>query len=146
MMAFDPPIVALGCNLKHWTARKILDRKEFVVNMPGADLGEVVWKSSELPHPRPVEAAELMPMPAVKVKPPPIFECKAHLECTLDRHLAYGDEVILVDQIVAVSMDKSVCQVQDPCECLQMLVYLDSTACSVIERARRRSRAANVTI
>ena len=85
-------------------------------------------------------------MPAVNVKPPRIVECKAHLECTLDRHLAYGDEVILLGQIVAVSVDKSVCQVQDPYECLQMLVYLDSTAYGVIERAQRQSGAASVTI
>jgi flavin reductase (DIM6/NTAB) family NADH-FMN oxidoreductase RutF len=137
MMAFAPPILALGCNLEHRTAQNILDRKEFVVNVPGAEWVKVVWKSSELPHPRPVQAAGLTPMPAVKVKPPRIAECKAHLECKLDRHLAYGDEVILLGEIVAVSVDREAYQAKDPYEYLRMLVYLEEAAYGVIERARQ---------
>lgn len=40
MMALYPPILALGCKLKHWTARNILANREFVVNVPGAELAE----------------------------------------------------------------------------------------------------------
>jgi flavin reductase (DIM6/NTAB) family NADH-FMN oxidoreductase RutF len=137
VMTFEPPILALGCSLKHWTAQNILDREEFVVNVPGAELAKAVWKSSELPHPRPVEAAGLTPMPAVKVRPPRIAECKAHLECILDQHLAYGDEVILLGQIVAVSVDREACQARDPYEYLRMIVYLEDAAYGVIERARQ---------
>ena len=136
MMAFDPPILALGCNLEHWTARNILERKECVVNVPGAELVKAVWKSSKLPHPRPVEAAGLTPMPAVKVRPPRIAECKAHLECRLDQHLAYEDEVIFLGQIVAVSVDREACQARDPYEYLRMPVYLEDAAYGVIERSR----------
>jgi hypothetical protein len=32
MAAFDPPMLALGCNLEHWTAQNILRSGEFVVN------------------------------------------------------------------------------------------------------------------
>jgi flavin reductase (DIM6/NTAB) family NADH-FMN oxidoreductase RutF len=137
MMAFEPPILAIGCNLKHWTARNILARKEFVVNVPGAELAEVVWKCHELPHPRPVEAAGLTPIPALRVEPPRILECKAHLECVLNEHLTYGDEVILLGRIVAVSVDKEVREVEDPYEYLRMLVYLDDMTYGVIERAQR---------
>ena len=35
MMAFDPPLLALGCNLNHWTARNILRTGEFAVNIMG---------------------------------------------------------------------------------------------------------------
>jgi len=135
MMAFDPPIVALGCNLKHWTARNILERGEFVINVPGVELVQAVWKSSELPHPRPVEAAGLTPVPAVKVKPPRIAECKAHLECALDRHLSYGDEVVLLGRILAVSVDRQAYQARDPYEYLRLLVYLEDGAYGVIGRA-----------
>lgn len=31
MMVFDPPLLALGCNVNHWTAKNILARHEFVV-------------------------------------------------------------------------------------------------------------------
>jgi flavin reductase (DIM6/NTAB) family NADH-FMN oxidoreductase RutF len=120
MMAFKPSILALGCNLKHWTAQNILARGEFVVNVPGAELAETAWKSHELPHPRPVEAAGLTPLPAQKVKPPRIVECKAHLECVLDKHLNYGDEVILLGQIAAVSADREVREAKNPYEYLRL--------------------------
>jgi flavin reductase (DIM6/NTAB) family NADH-FMN oxidoreductase RutF len=108
-----------------------------VVNVPGAELAEIVWKSHELPHPRPVEAAGLVPIPALRVEPPRIVECKAHLECVLDQHLTYGNEVILLGRIVAASADKEVREVEDPYEYLRMLVYLDDMTYGVIERAQR---------
>ena len=92
MMASDPSVLAIGCNVEHWTARNILSNREFVVNVPGAELVETVWTSHHLPHPRPVEAAGLTPLPSRKVKPPRIEECKAHLECALDHHLTFGQE------------------------------------------------------
>lgn len=135
MMAFEPSILAIGCNLQHWTAQNILRSKEFVVNVPGAELAKIVWESSELPHPRPVEAVGLTPLPALKVKPPRIEECKAHLECALDRHLTYEDEVILLGQIVATSVDQEARVAKDPYEYLRMFVYLEGNTYGVIERA-----------
>ncbi|HED04150.1 MAG TPA: flavin reductase family protein [Candidatus Fraserbacteria bacterium] len=135
MMTFEPPILAIGCDLQHRTARNILRDKEFVVNVPGAELAEIVWESSELPHPRPVEAVGLTPIPALKVKPPRIEECKAHLECALDRHLTYEDEVILLGQIVATSVDQEVHVAKDPYEYLRMFVYLEGNTYGVIEQA-----------
>ena len=134
MMAFDPPILAVGCNLKHWTAQNALASRVFVINVPGAELAEVAWKSHELPHPRPVETAGLTPIPALKVGPPRIEECKAHLECVLDRHLTYGEEVVLLSRIVAVSADEEVHKAKDPYEYLRLFVYLDGSAYGVIER------------
>jgi flavin reductase (DIM6/NTAB) family NADH-FMN oxidoreductase RutF len=106
MMAFEPSLLALGCNLAHWTARNILARQEFVVNIPGDELIEIVWKSHTSPHPRPVESIGLTPIPAQKVKPPLIAECKAHLECTFVQHLTFGSEVIILGRIVATSADR----------------------------------------
>ncbi|MFQ6090506.1 MAG: flavin reductase family protein [Candidatus Bipolaricaulia bacterium] len=137
MMAFEPPILAIGCNLEHRTAQNILARKEFVVNVPGAELAEVAWKSHELPHPRPVEAADLTPIPALEVGPPRVEECRAHLECILDRYLTYGEEVILLGRIAAVSVDKEVCEAHDPYEALRLIFYLEGKAYGVIERARQ---------
>lgn len=137
MMAFEPSLVAIDCNLLHWTAQNILARKEFVINVPGAELAEIVWKSHELPHPRPVEAAGLTPIPSLKVKPPRIEECKAHLECVLDQYRTYGDEVILLGRIVAASLDKAALEANDPYEYLKMFVYLEAGSYGVIERVRR---------
>ena len=113
MMAFEPPVLALGCNVRHWTGRNILERGEFVVNVPGAELADTVWRTCDLPHPRPVEAAGLTPIPALKVKPPRVEECHAHLECVFDHSLAYGDELIVLAQVVSVSVDEEAVKAND---------------------------------
>ena len=137
MMAFDPPLLALGCNLQHWTAQNVLRDREFVVNVPGAELAEVVWRSHELPHPRPIEAAGLTSLPALRVKPPRVEECKAHLECVLDQHLEYGNEVILLGRIEAVSVDRSALEVGDPYAYLRWFVFLEGRTFGVIEQAQQ---------
>ncbi|MCC6614141.1 MAG: flavin reductase family protein [Anaerolineae bacterium] len=141
MMALKPPILALGCNLKHWTAQNILANREFVVNIPGAELAQTIWRSHTLSHPRPVEAVGLAPIPAIQVKPPRIEECKAHLECVLDQQVTYGDEVILLGQIVAVSMDKAACDAADAYAQMRMLCFLEDATYGVIERANRLETA-----
>lgn len=137
MMAFEPPILALGCSVKHWTGRNILERGEFVVNVPGDDLAKVVWKSRTLPHPRPVGAAGFTPIPALIVKPPRVEECRAHLECVLDQSLTYGDELIVLARIVAVSVDEEAVCANDPYAYLRMFAFLENSTYGVIERARR---------
>ena len=136
MMAFKPPLLALGCNRQHWTAQNILQRDMFVVNVPGADLTAQIWQIQQLGHPRPVEAAGLTAIPALKVAPPRVAECKAHLECRLIQHLAYGDELILIGQIVAVSVDQQALLASDPYAYLRMLVFLEQGSYGVIEQAQ----------
>lgn len=142
MMAFEPALLALGCNLTHWTAQNILNRMEFVVNVPGDELAEVVWRSSRLPHPRPVESVGLTPIPAQKVKPPLIEECKAHLECVLVQHLTFGVEALIVGRIVAVSVDRAVVEAPDPYAYLRLFAFLESETYGTIERTRRAGATA----
>ena len=135
MVAFDPPIVALGCNLAHWTAQNVLRSGELVINVPGADLAEAVWRCNELPHPRPVEAAGLTPVPSVKVNPPRVEECRAHLECVLDRHISYGEEVVLLARIVDVSVDSAALDLSDPYEYMRLCAFLEGGTYGVIEHS-----------
>jgi len=137
MMVLEPAILALGCNLTHWTARNAIRTQEFVVNIPGAELAEVVWKSHSLPHPRPVASAGLTPIPAQLVAPPLVEECKAHLECKLQRHLAFGNEVILLGCVVAASIDRAAFDHDDPYSYMRMLAYLENGTFGVIESAKR---------
>jgi flavin reductase (DIM6/NTAB) family NADH-FMN oxidoreductase RutF len=139
MMSFDPPIIALGCAFAHWTAINILRDREWVVNIPGDDLAAIAWRSHALPHPRPVEAAGLTALPAGRVRPPRIEECRAHLECTLDRHLAYGDAVVFLGRVVAASLDKSIADSQDPYAALRLFGFLEDETYGVVERAVRLS-------
>ena len=136
MMTFEPSLLALGCNLAHWTAQNILARHEFVVNIPGDELVEIVWKSHTIPHPRPVESLSLTSSPAQKVKPPLITECKAHLECTYVQHLTFGSEIILLGKIVAASVDREALETQDPYAYLRLFAFLEAGVYGTIEKAR----------
>lgn len=107
-VAFEPAVIGFGCNLKHKTAMNVLETKEFVVNVPSEDLVENVWKTGEAPH----EGAEKLQglgftlTPSVRVSPPRISECKAHLECVYESDKRYGDEVWIFGKVICVSIDK----------------------------------------
>ena len=137
MMAFEPSILALGCNMEHWTAKNIFRSREFVVNIPGDDLVKIVWKSHTMPHPRTVESIGLTPISAQKVKPPLIEECKAHLECRFEQRLTYGSEVIIVGKIVAASVDRQAVDAQYPYEYLRLFTFLEENTYGVIEKAHK---------
>ena len=136
MMAFEPPILALGCNFNHWTARNILKTDDFAINLPSADMAAAVWRCSELPHPRTVEAAGWTAQPALEIKPPLIQECVAHLECRHDHHISYGDEVIILGKIVAASIDEQALEMADPYEYLRPFVYLEKNTYGIIEEGQ----------
>ncbi len=104
MLSFDPPILVIGCNRHHNTAKNIIATREFVVNIPHRRHVEEVWRSSELPHPRRVSDMGLTAIPGVNVKAPRIKECPAHLECTLDSTKTWGDEMALFGEIVSFTM------------------------------------------
>lgn len=140
MMAFTPPTVVVGCNIHHWTARNALRSKEFVINVPGDRLAGTVWSSHALPHPRPVSALGLSELPAEVVAPPRIAECAAHLECLLHQHVLFGEEIMLVAEIVAASIDSAVPEATDPYAALRLIVYLEAGKFGVVEAARQVAR------
>jgi flavin reductase (DIM6/NTAB) family NADH-FMN oxidoreductase RutF len=137
MVASDPPHVAFNCNREHWTAQNVLRSREFVVNIPGVELADKVWQVSGLPHPRPVETAGFTVLPASRVKPPRIAECRAHLECKLVDHKDFGQEVWLLGRVVAASADSDVAGATDPYAVMRSFVYLAPGTYGVIGRARR---------
>ncbi len=136
-MAFGPSLIALGCSTKHWTAKNILRSGEFVVNVPGTELVDKIWEAGYLDHPRPVESLGLTPIPSVSVKPPRVEECKAHLECVLDQHFAYGDEVIMLGRIVAASIDERALKSKDPYGYLRIPVFLEDGTFGTVEEGRK---------
>jgi len=105
MFSFDPPILGIGCNLGHRTAKNVLATGEFTVNVPHHDLAPAVWRASDMPHPRRIGDIGLTSIPGLKVGPPRIEECKAHFECRLDSVKAWGREVALFGEIVSFTRD-----------------------------------------
>lgn len=133
MFAFNPPIIGIGCNLEHRTARNILDTGEFTVNIPSHTLAQTIWRASDMPHPREIKHLGLTSLPSLKVKPPRIEECKAHFECTLDSIKTWGKEVAIFGQIVCFTRDKDLGETwEDWYRGLGLFVYLEGGLYGVV--------------
>ncbi len=137
LVASHPLHLGFNCNRDHWTARNILRSREFVVNVPGSESAEKVWETARLAHPRTVEAAGFTAIPSGRVRPPRVAECHAHLECSLVRHLEFGNEVWLLAEVLAASADAEVTDAEDPFSVLRSFVYLEPGAYGIIGGARR---------
>lgn len=110
------------CSTEHDTYMNAQTTREFVVNVPGADLvpklhalsrrGTASWENE-------LTRAGLTALPSKEVTPPRIGECRAHLECRVDlihplnktedpKTEKAGTDVLVVGRIVAASADAEV--------------------------------------
>ncbi|MFQ5653542.1 MAG: flavin reductase [Planctomycetota bacterium] len=109
MAAFGPPAVLMfGCSREHATASNIESTGDFVVNIPGDDLLGACWAIGSDASVRGEDRFDrhgLTPIPSIRVRPPRIVECRAHLECELDGTREWGRELAIFGRIVAASVD-----------------------------------------
>jgi flavin reductase (DIM6/NTAB) family NADH-FMN oxidoreductase RutF len=134
LMIFRPLLLAMGCNLTHWTAQNLRRDLECVVNVPGAELVSETWATSELPHPRTLESAGLTPVASLQVRPPRIAECRAHFECTFERELVYGEEIIFLLRVVGATIDQEVLEAPDPYALMRPFAFLEEKLYGVLEQ------------
>jgi flavin reductase (DIM6/NTAB) family NADH-FMN oxidoreductase RutF/uncharacterized protein YciI len=106
MMAFRGPVLAFGCQRSHATARNAEEAGEFVVNFPPEALVERIWVMPASHGTERIRRSGLTLLPASRVAPPLIGECKAHLECKLESITRLGQEVVVFGRIVAASIDE----------------------------------------
>lgn len=137
MVIFKPPVLALGCNLNHWTSKNIRRSGDCVVNIPGVELAGKVWASQHLPHPRTIESAGFTPLPSLQVRPPRIAECRAHLECVYEREVVYGEEIVVLARVVAATIDRDVLAAEDPYEAMKLFAFLEEKLYGVIEQSAK---------
>jgi flavin reductase (DIM6/NTAB) family NADH-FMN oxidoreductase RutF len=144
MVASSPPTLSLACRLSHRTAINILETREFVVNIPGEDLGQRVWEASESVTSDPDDALSGWSLaPSARVAPPIVRECRAHIECVLDAsHRVNGEEIALFGRIVAVSADESILkgEPEERYRRLKPLIFLEKGLFGVLESVRRVHR------
>jgi len=105
-ISFDPPLYGFSCNPEHDTWRNIQVNGEFVVNVVGKDLGELLhvletdypYEENELKH------AGLTEAKAKKVKPPRIKEARAWIECRMEHHVELGDHVWITGRVLVAEV------------------------------------------
>jgi len=100
------------CGRFHHTGQNILRDGEFVINVPGADIGGKAERTAS-PYPDDVDEiteAGLTPIFAAVVRPPRIKECRAHFECTLEWYKEVDDKgaILFCGRVVAASGDRDV--------------------------------------
>jgi len=95
MMAFHGPVLAFGCHRSHATVRNAEAAGEFVVNIPPEALAERIWAMPASHGAERIARSGLTLLPARRVAPPLIGECRAHLECTLKSVTRLGAEVVV---------------------------------------------------
>ncbi len=105
-VSFEPPLYAFATDPEHDTWLNIKEVDEFVVNVAGKDLGEVMH-ILETDYPRGVnelEKAGLSEVPAKKVKPPRVKEAIGWIECKLESYFETGDHVLVVGRVLEVEV------------------------------------------
>ncbi|MCJ7457843.1 MAG: flavin reductase family protein [candidate division Zixibacteria bacterium] len=141
IFARKPAIVGFGCNVNHDTSKNILSTGEFVINIPGAELANKIWKASESKgqDSKEIEKVGLTPLKSVKITTPRIAECKAHLECSLDWTKKYGEEIIIFGKVLLASIDKKAIEgtLEERYKYLKLMAYLDEGAYGIIKTAQR---------
>lgn len=142
MVAQEPPMLGLCCRLSHRTAINILESREFVVNIPGEDLGEPrLWDGDDTVSSRPEEGQRPWTYePSLRVQVPRIVECRGHIECALDSSRRIrGEDMIFFARIMAVTVDRSVLQGprEDRYGKLRPLLFLEEGLFAVIEKSRK---------
>ena len=101
---------AFVCGRAHHTAQNVLRDGEFVVNIPGADIGEAAERTATAYGGDVDEIIEsgLTAIPSKVVGPPRIKECKAHFECTLEwfKEVDKKGGIFFCGRIVSASGDR----------------------------------------
>ena len=84
------------------TYANILRTKEFVVNIPGADIVKALAViADDIPPERSeVDEAGLTPRDGMAVKTPSIAECQAAVEFTFDQEVPIGHHALIIGKVV----------------------------------------------
>ncbi|MBI1973302.1 flavin reductase family protein [Candidatus Micrarchaeota archaeon] len=103
-ISFDPPLIGIASGVKKHSYDNLLQKREFVVNLPTEKMIEKIAVAGQKwdPHVSKIERAGLKTKPAVHVGPPLLAECPVSAECYLEEAKKYGDHVLLIGKVIAL--------------------------------------------
>ena len=108
-VSYNPLIYAIGSDKDRDTYRNILETEEFVLNVSPTSMLEKV-NLTGIKFPAEIdefEKAKLTPIPASKVNPPLIAECRSHFECRLlNIYEITKTRVVIIGEVVTISIDR----------------------------------------
>lgn len=107
-LSFEPQLFGVAISPKRFTYGMIHESREYVINVPGADLKEKIGKFGRISG-RDCDKfriAGLTPEKSEKVKAVSIKECLASIECRVVDELEAGDHAIFVGEVRNVKIRK----------------------------------------
>jgi len=101
-ISFEPPVFSIASQPAHDTWRNIKETEEFVINLPGENLGGALAVLSRKypPHVDEIDEAGLTKVPSKMVSPPRIEEAYAWFECRMIENLEIGDHIFIAGRVL----------------------------------------------
>ena len=107
-ISFKPQMVAVAVSNDRYTNHLIRKTKEFVLNIPSADMSQKVWHTA---HPGggadKFKRSGLTPIKAKAVRPPLIKECLGAVECKAVGQIPAGDHTLFIAKVVSTTSFRS---------------------------------------
>jgi flavin reductase (DIM6/NTAB) family NADH-FMN oxidoreductase RutF len=110
MVNSEPPMIGISIRLNRYSHACVKRTKEFVVNLPSAEMVRKVDACGVLSGKETNKFASMgwKPIPAEKVKPPLIEECSVQMECEVKEVLSLGSHDLFLGQIVALHVKEEI--------------------------------------
>ncbi len=108
-ISVDPPLYGFSCHPEHDTWRNIQDTREFVVNVAGEDMGDLmkILEEKYPPDVNELEKAGLTEAETAVVKPPRIKEAIGWIECRFEKAVELGAHIWITGEVVSVGVKES---------------------------------------
>jgi len=142
-ISFDPPLYGFSCSPEHDTWKNIQKNGEFVVNVVGKDLGDLMHiLEKDFPYGvDEIKEAGLTEEKAKKVKPPRIKEAKAWMECKMERSIELGDHVWIVGRVLEAEVKDEFWDEVINVEKAELLCHISGESFAVDMKRARYKRA-----
>ena len=137
LVSANPFRVIIGCNHTHHTAINLLSTKECVLNFPSDDIVKKTWDAHHYLEPCKEEATlrGFSTLPSKIVTPSRLVECRAHIECRFETVHSFGEECILIVEVVAASVDEEAFAYEDIYNYLRPIFFIEPKVYGIIEKS-----------
>jgi len=142
MVSFEPPMLMFSGTKGNTTENNILETRCFGVNIVDASMASKVYGCIKWFGMERIEKTGFSLVEASKIRAPLIDDCKAHLECRLDRTIEIGSGFVVFGEIVAASIWQQilVAERERQYELLNQIVFLEDNLYSKINRMETAER------
>ncbi|MBN2030925.1 flavin reductase family protein [bacterium] len=108
-LSLIPPLVGISIAKSHFSHQLILQRGEFVLNVPSPSIVSKVMVCGKISgrEENKFEKAKLTPVASEKVLPPLIQECIGHLECRVEQKIEVGDHTLFIGNVLKAWAEES---------------------------------------